>query len=52
MGVMVGGGRGWEKGTMAVLTYIKSLWGDRTSLGLSIRESQALVSDKDPFPEE
>ena len=35
---------------IAVLTYIKSLWGDRTKRGLSIRESQALVSEEDPFP--
>ena len=33
-----------------VLTYVKSLWGDKTKLGLSIRESQALVSEQDPFP--
>ena len=37
---------------VAVLTYLKSLWGDRTSRGLSIRESQTLVSERDPFPEE
>ena len=37
---------------VAVLTYLKSLWGDKTSRGLSIRESQALVSEKDPFPRE
>ena len=35
-----------------VLTYIKSLWGDKTKRGLSIRESQALVSERDPFPME
>ena len=33
-----------------VLTYVKSLWGDKTSRGLSIVESQALVSEQDPFP--
>ena len=33
-----------------VLTYIKSLWGDKTKRGLSIRESQALASEEDPFP--
>ena len=33
-----------------VLTYVKSLWGDKTKRGLSIRESQALVSEQDPFP--
>ena len=37
---------------VAVLTYLKSLWGDKVSRGLSIRESQALVSERDPFPEE
>ena len=35
---------------VAVLRYIKSLWGEKTQLGLSIRESQALVSEQDPFP--
>ena len=35
-----------------VLTYVKSLWGDKTSRGLSIVESQALVSEQDPFPPE
>ncbi len=33
-----------------VLTYIKSLWEDKTSRGLSIQEAQALASDVDPFP--
>ena len=33
-----------------VLNYVKGLWGDKTSRGLSIRESQALVSEQDPFP--
>ena len=33
-----------------VLTYVKSLWGDKTKRGLSIWESQALVSEQDPFP--
>ena len=37
---------------VAVLTYLKSLWGDKTSRGLSIRESQSLVSERDPFPTE
>ena len=37
---------------VAVLTYLKSLWGDKTSRGLSIRESQTLVSERDPFPTE
>ena len=35
-----------------VLTYVKSLWGDKTNRGLSIGESQALVSEQDPFPPE
>ncbi len=35
-----------------VLTYVKSFWGDKTKRGLSIRESQALVSEQDPFPPE
>ncbi len=35
-----------------VLTYVKGLWGDKTSRGLSIREAQALVSERDPFPPE
>ena len=37
---------------IGVLTYVKSLWGDKTKRGLSIRESQALVSEQDPFPPE
>ena len=35
-----------------VLAYIKTLWGDKSKRGLSIRESQALVSELDPFPAE
>ena len=35
---------------VAVLTYLKSLWGDKMKRGLSIQESQALVSEQDPFP--
>ncbi len=35
---------------IAVLEYVKSLWGDKTKLGVSIRESQALVSEHDPYP--
>ena len=36
----------------AVIEYVKSLWGDKVSrgLGLRLRESQALVSENDPFP--
>ncbi len=33
-----------------VITYVKSLWGDKSSRGLSIRDSQAAVSKNDPFP--
>ena len=33
-----------------VFTYLKSLWGNKTSRGLSIREHQALISAEDPFP--
>lgn len=35
---------------VAVLTYLKSLWGDKTSRGISIMESQARASEDDPFP--
>ena len=35
---------------IAVLTYVKSLWADKTDLGFPISESQALVSEQDPFP--
>ena len=35
---------------VAVLTYVKSLWGDKTSRGISIVESQARASEDDPFP--
>lgn len=35
---------------IAVLTYIKSLWGDKVRMDFSIRESQALLSERDPFP--
>lgn len=37
---------------IAVISYVKSLWGDKVAegLGLPIRESQALVSETDPFP--
>ena len=33
-----------------VLDYLKSLWGDKTVQGLSIRETQARISERDPFP--
>lgn len=36
---------------IAVITYVKSLWKDKVSRGLSIRESQANVSTNDPFPD-
>ena len=35
---------------VAVLTYVKSLWGDKTKRGISIVESQAGASELDPFP--
>ena len=35
---------------IAVITYVKSLWAGKTRLGLVIGESQALVSEEDPFP--
>ena len=37
-------------GVVAVITYIKTFWTGKTSQGLSIVESQALVSENDPFP--
>lgn len=39
---------------IAVISYIKSLWGDKMAEGLDlpIKESQALVSETDPFPKE
>lgn len=36
---------------IAVITYLKSLWKDKTSRGLSIGESQANASIADPFPD-
>ena len=33
-----------------VLTYVKSLWGDKTGRGMSIREWQTEVSSTEPFP--
>lgn len=36
---------------VGVITYVKSLWGDKTGRGMSIREWQAEVSLNDPFPE-
>ncbi len=35
---------------ISVLNYIKSLWGDKVKVGLSIREAQASASRDDPFP--
>ena len=37
--------------TIAVITYFKSLWGDKTSRGLLIRDAQANASANDPFPQ-
>ena len=34
-----------------VLTYVNSLWEDKTTQGRSIRELQALASEQDPFPQ-
>ena len=36
---------------VAVITYIKDWWGDKTSRGLSIVEAQANKSIGDPFPD-
>lgn len=33
-----------------VLTYVKSLWGDQSIRGMSIRDAQVEVSKNDPFP--
>ena len=35
---------------VAVITYVKDLWGDKAKRGMSFRESQALISEEDPFP--
>ena len=35
---------------VGVITYVKSLWGDKAGRGMSIREWQAEVSLNDPFP--
>ena len=35
---------------VATLEYVKSLWGGKTKRGLSIRESQRLLSEGDPYP--
>ena len=37
---------------VAVINYLKSLWGDKEAQGLDLRltESQAIVSETDPFP--
>ena len=35
---------------IAVIIHVKSLWGDKVKRGLTFRESQALVSESDPFP--
>ena len=38
---------------IAVLEYVKSLWGDKFAEGFGLvkRESQSLVSENDPYPE-
>ena len=35
---------------VAVIKYVKTLWTGKTSRGLSIVDSQKLVSENDPFP--
>ena len=37
---------------VSVINYLKTLWGDKraTGLDLPVRESQAIVSETDPFP--
>ena len=35
---------------VAVLTYIKSLWGDKVKRDVSISEWQAEISEREPFP--
>ena len=35
---------------IAVLTYVKGLWANKVRMDFSIRESQALLSERDPFP--
>ncbi len=44
------GGQLSHEEIVAVIEYVESLWDDKTSRGLSISESQALVSERDPFP--
>ena len=36
---------------VAVIGYLKSLWGDKQFRGAVKRDSQAVVSERDPFPE-
>ena len=45
------GGQLSHEEIIAALTYVKSLWGDKTKRDISIRESQAQTSEFDPFPE-
>ena len=39
---------------IAVIEYVKSLWGDKVAEGLGLRKrvSQSLVSETDPYPEQ
>ena len=46
------GGQLTRDEVIAVITYVKSLWEGKTKVGLVIRESQALISEEDPFPPE
>ena len=36
---------------IAVLEYVKSLWGDREVRGASIVEQQSSISKEDPYPQ-
>ena len=45
------GGQLSHEEIIAALTYVKSLWGDKTKRDIPIRESQARASEFDPFPE-
>ena len=36
---------------ISVIEYLKGTWGDKMARGMVKRDSQALVSERDPFPE-
>ena len=44
------GGQLSRKEIIAALEYVKTLWKDKAKRGVSIREAQAEVSERDPFP--